>query len=545
MPDPRPVALEAPSAPDLRTINLRRVFAPPPPRGAASAAAPRVSLEPVRVVAYGPSHERSGIVGLGWRWMTPGWLDGAVSPELAPELRAYFDARRFFSRAHHVAYLAGSRLANAEVLPIPNAWGGRPCLERFAADAQRRADESERAVARTDAALRARAMGLTPRRPGDEFVLAYLQVLELARPRPEGEAARLRGVLDGVASDESLGSELRARAAETIAYLHSSDQGEFTAALERTIALTRDPALRVDALVKLADTSDDVARAEALRAQIVELYEETEVDWQLARTLSDLASVRVERGAYALARADATRCAREVRAEFPRDPDPWGCAGPLAEAVAELAYEPSDEPTDEEVPLAFLGPLALAAMGSAYDRWDYEQAERVGRLLLAELPEAAEAPAVLARLRALATTDEARAELDELARAYGPTSDWAAHHRRRLAWDDRAPEEIARRLDALMNPGGFRWRRETAPAELADNLRARAVAVAETCSALLPVAPGRATLRVDTRGSAPRVAVTGAGRQGTRCLRRAAEARFRSLEPLRVRVELAAKLPPR
>lgn len=529
-----PATLESTATPDPRTIELRRVFLHKQPR-AGSVAAKTFDLGALRLPAHAPYQKGGGGGSLGFRGLEPDVLAGVTSPELAPQLRAYFDAWEEFSAAHQISYDAGLRAAHVDTLPLPDEWGGRACLERFAARAEQRAAASKQTTERASLALKARLETLPDPRPADVFLLAYLQFRALEYPHPPAEDARLEAIFTRVAGDESLGRELRARAAEQSAMAQRHDDPRFVATLERAVELTQDPEQRVERLSNLASVVGG-DRAEAVRAQIIELLEETGKDWRLAHTLGDLADDRLDRGAYELARVDAARCARASPADFPHDPDPWGCAETLAEATAELA----GAPMDGVVPLTFLGPLALASIRSALGRHDYDQAEHVGRLLLAELPEAAEVPQVIAHLQALADSPAARDELEERRlRDYGPASAWAARQRERLAWGLPDPESVDRALTSLLAGAEVVGGPPRTPDERRRDVQARAIRVAETCRDVLPTSPKHASLRVDTRGPLPRVTIDGVEDEARDCLRRAARARFRSLGPARVRAQLS------
>lgn len=536
--------------PDARTIALTRVFQREESRPSRVSSPPRLDLGRLVRPPPGPSPKGGGGFGLGWRGLEARWVAGALRPGLVASFTAWVAARERLGAHQRGRYLLDVRARHARSIEPPAAWGSRRCLERAAARAAEEERAAEAAAAQASGALTRALEALDTPRGGEALLLAYLLAQALPHPHASADAARPMALLTRVAGDASQDRELRARAAEQIASLLPPRSSEFQAALARVLELTRDPDLSVETLVKLAEISDDPARAEALRVEILGRLdrrqrpakrEDDHLRWRVAQTLAELAEARLERGAFALARADAARCARASADDFPRDPDPWGCATALAEATATLAT-----PEDAEVPLAFLGPLALATMTSALARHDRDQARHVGALLLAELPEAAEVPKVLALLVALAPDPaEAAALSDRARRDLGPGSAWEATQRHRLAWEDE-PAAVEDELAALREPP--RLSLSSAPttrAALEEDLRARGTRIVEACAGSTGLALGRIKVRVDTTGTTPEVAVGGGTPVEAGCLRREARAYFRSVGPARVAFEVGAAAAPR
>lgn len=536
--------------PDGRTIALTRVFRREESRPSRVSSPPRFDLGRLLRPPPGPPPKGGGGFGLGWRGLDAGWVANALRPGLVAPFTAWIAARERLGAHQRGRYLLDLRARHARSIEPSAAWGSRRCLERAADRAAAEERAAEAALAQASGALTQTLEALDSPTGGEALLLANLLAQALPYPHPSADAARPIALLRKVTDDTTQDRELRARAAEQIASLLPPGSSEFRAALARVLELTRDPELSVETLVKLADTSDDPTQAEALRVEILGRLdrrqrparrEEDHLRWRVAETLAELAEARLERGAFALARADAARCARASADDFPRDPDPWGCATVLAEATATLAT-----PVDAEVPLAFLGPLALATMTSALARHDRDQARHVGALLLAELPEAAEAPKALALLVALAPDPAEAAALSERARRdHGPGSAWEATQRHRLAWEYE-PAAVEDQLAALREP--LRLSVRSAPttrAALEEDLRARGTWIVDACAGSTGRALGRIKVRVDTTGTTPVVAVDGGAPVEAACLRREARAYFRSVGPARVVFEVGAAAAPR
>jgi hypothetical protein len=524
-----------PRHPDARSLALTRVLQREEARAEVVAVPVPFELEVVRVGRPAPPPKLGGGIGLGWMGLEASWVESTTSPEVEAPLAAWLAARATLGEHQRGSYLLDTRARYARSVDPPPAWGGLRCVEEAAARADREERSAKAATERAAEALRGVLAALPSRRPGDELLLGYLLEAKLPHPYEPQDAERPIASFSKVADDDRLDRELRARAAEQLARVHGPQPEAFVRALEQVLSLTRDPELTVETLVKLADVAalhGDDAKAEALRLRIIERLAAQEDDWRVAATLASLAQARLDRGAFTLARDDAARCARESAEAPPGDPDPWGCAPVLAEALAELA----EAPAGVEVPLAFLGPLAIALMESALERHDHEQAERVGMLLLAELPEAAEAPAAIAMLMGIVQSDGERAALaTKKAREYGPESAWAEQQRQRLAWEHE-PAEVERMLQALIEPerSPVVVRVPTKPLELTAELQARATMVAEVCADALAKQRRPVRIDVDTSGTTPVTTVRGARPAAAACLRRAAQSRFRSVGPVRI-----------
>lgn len=390
-------------------------------------------------------------------------------------------------------------------------------------------------MARADALLELLA-ARAGRSQAETFLLAYLIEERTRRvkwpQKPErAELERARGMYQQVLDDRAAPVELRARAAEHLAITEDGMSGPaFERWLERVLELTRDPELRVETLIKLADITARPDVAERRRSQAIALLDRRGGGWQLAKELSERAAGQLERGAYRQAAEDAARCARMVPADFPDDPDPWGCAPVLAQALAESG----EVPKGATVPRTFLGPLALEWMRAAGERRDHDQVRHLGRKLLELAPDAAEAPEVLVMLASV-EPGEREALLARKGRDYGPDGAWSAAQRERLAWQ-REPDELEREFAGLAEP------REPPPvvaprtlAEQYDDLKARATAAALAC--VTKLRPGR-PLAVEVHTQGLRVVVASASGPSAACLRRAVRARFRSLGPAFVTFEL-------
>lgn len=531
-------ALEPEPEPDARTIELTRVFQREEARDMVVSVPTPFDLDVMRIGSPPPPPKLGGGIGMGWMGLEASWVESATSPEVEAPLATWLAARETLGNHQRGSYLLDARLRHARSVEPPPEWGGLRCVEEAAAAADREESQAEAATERAAEALQSVIEALPAPRPGDALLLGWLLEARLPYPYAPKDAERMVALLSKAANDGDAGRELRARAAEQIARVHGPDTKEFVSALEQVLALTQDPELTVETLIKLADVAErrgNDAKAEKLRVQIIERLGPREDRWRMAQTLASLAQARLDRGAFELARDDAAACARESVANVPHDPDPWGCAPVLAEALAEL----SEAPAGVEVPLAFLGPLAIASMESALERHDHEQAEHVGMLLLRERPEAAEAPEALAMLLGIVQSEDERAALAaKKARDYGSKSAWAEQQRQRLAWEHE-PAEVQQELEALLEPQrpAVVVRVPTKPLELTAELRERATMVGLTCRATLGRKPIR--IGVDTSGTTPVATVRGAKPAAAACLRRATESRFRSVGPVRITFGLA------
>ena len=522
--------------PDAGTIELTRVFQREEVRDQVVSVPTPFDLDVMYVRRPTSGGKGGGGVAMGWQSLEASWVASATSPEAEAPLATWLAAREVLGTHQRGSYLLDDRARYARSIEPPAAWGGRRCVDEAAAEAERDEQQAEAATQRAAEALRGVLEALPSPQPGDELLLAYLLEEQLPYPYEPKDAERPMALLSKVAGDRAVSRELRARAAEQLARVQGPDSKAFVGSLEQALSLTKDPVLTVETLVKLADVADyqgDDAKAEALRVKLMALLDPQENDrWRVAHTLALLAQARLDRGAYELALDDAARCARESAGEIEHDPDPWGCAPVLAEALAELAGAPAKV----EVPLAFLGPLAIASMDSALVRHDHQQAKHVGMLLLRELPEAAEAPEVLAMLMGIVQSEDERAALaTKKARKYGPKSPWAEQQRGRLAWE-LEPAAVEEQLAALREPkrAPVVVRLPAKPIELTAELRARATMVGETCAAVLPKGRRAVRIGVDTSGTVPVVTVRGAKPAAAACLQRATESRFRSVGPVMI-----------
>src|SRR5262249_2947071 len=123
-------------------------------------------------------------------------------------------------------------------------------------------------------------------------------------------------------------------------YLRVSEHVRGIAALQRVLVLTKDQDLKIETLIKIAALTDGSAAREKLLEQILAELDRGIGGYRVAQTLAQLAELRLERGAFALARDAAVRCALEVGDDFPEEPDPWSCASTLAQALGELGGAP-------------------------------------------------------------------------------------------------------------------------------------------------------------------------------------------------------------
>lgn len=521
-----------PLTPDPRTVELSVLVSPPVTR---HGSIELIDLGAVTVAVPTPDKGGWGF-GMGWHNLEASWVEAGLAPAIGPMFRVWIAARATLSDEQRRSYLLSKRARYLRSQPAPLAWGAPRCTEEARAQAEvavRRGEEL--LVARTES-MRVQLEMMTARTPAETFLLAYLleeSTLRVSWPeKPDpAELERVRRMYTQVLDDRGAPVELRARAAEHLAIIEPDGRGPaFERWLERVLALTRDPELRIDTLIKLADVAERPGVEERRRSELIDLLERQGDGWQLAEQLARRAEGYLARGAYRKAADDAVRCAGVVTADLPDEPDPWGCAQVLAQALAESG----EVPKSATVPRAFLGPLALEWMRAAGERRDRDQVRHLGHKLLELAPDAAEAPEALLMLASV-DPGEREALLARKTRDYGPDSAWSAAQRERLAWD-REPDELDVALAELAEP------REPPPlvaprtrVEQYAELSARANAAAVAC--LKDLRPGR-RIAVEVHTPELRVDVAGASGASAACLRRAVRARFRSLGPAFVTFEL-------
>lgn len=529
-------ALErAPPEPDDRTVALAQVFLAAEVRPAgAHAKVPRFDLKTVRVLRQGrgPGHDSVG--GMGWMGLDRAWVDSTIGPLVREPFEAWISARREWFDNQRAGYLLFVRARYVQSVSPQAAWGEVRCTEQAASQAEQRTAEAEEKTKRTADKLRDALEALDSRSPGETLLLAYLLEDEVPYPRDSAMADVVRPLemFTALANDPTIDRELRARAAELVARVQPSSRDEaFKSALQRALRLTRDPELRVETWVKLAEIEASPREAEKLHTKIIDHLEVHGEGWRLAQTLGERAQERLDRRAFALALEDAARCANKVDTAFHNDPDPWGCAAVMAESLAELGGAPKDT----RVPLLFLGPLALASMHSALDRLDHNQARRAGKLVLELLPETAEAPQVLSMLVDLAQTDDERATLmKRRVRDYGPEGRWTQVHRVRLAWR-HDPETLDKRLATLREqPCRARADFPKTAQDFQRQLTIRAMSVGDMCLAPRSPKGQQVRVRVDTTGPTPAASIWPGGTATSRCVRRQVKADFRSVGPAKI-----------
>lgn len=525
--------LEPPApTPDPRTVELSTLIAPPVAR-----TGPIVLLALGELVVRPPTPDKGGWgFGMGWHGLEASWVEAGVSPAIGPAFRVWIAARATLSDEQRRSYLLSKRARYLRSQPAPLAWGAPRCTEEARAQAEvavRRGEEL--LVARTES-MRVQLEMMTARTPAETFLLAYLleeSTLRVSWPKkPDpAELERVRRMYTQVLDDRAVPVELRARAAEHLAIIEPDRRGPaFERWLERVLALTRDPELRIDTLTKLADVAERPGVEERRRSELIDLLDRQGGGWQLAEQLARRAEGYLARGAYRKAADDAVRCAGVVTADLPDEPDPWGCAQVLAQALAESG----EVPKGATVPRAFLGPLALEWMRAAGERRDSDQVRHLGHTLLELAPDAAEAPEALLMLASV-EPGEREALLARKARDYGLDSAWYAAQEERLAWRE-LPDMLAGALDRIAEPdeSPSLAAPRSEPEERAD-LFARANAAAFACVEQLR--PGR-RIAVEVHTPELRVDIAGARGASAACLRRAVRARFRSLGPAFVAFEL-------
>jgi hypothetical protein len=478
--------------------------------------------------------------GLGWQELDARWVDGQLSAGVVASFGAWIAERDASSDPRRLAYLLGRRVNLLRAVPPGDGGAALRCAASAAARAADAASAHE-ATAQQEAARLAGLLGALPAlRAGDKMVLGVLLAKDTwgVRPVDASAVARPLGLFAEVEGDPRAGAELRARAAEQIAEIELRREvrmAQGVGALRRVIALTKDPDLRIETLVKLATLNEDDAAREKLLTGIVAEIDRRGHDWQLAEALGDLATLRLRRGAFEPARDAALRCALEVPKDFPDKPDPWGCAPTLAEALAELG----GAPRGVEVPLPFLGPLSLAVMDQAIARHDRDEARRAGELLMARLSGAKEAPQVLDLLSSMTRDPEAKRALAERrGRDFGPGSAWLAAQRARLA-PDHDLSDLDATLARLVEPSHLL----VSPPPVGEEKRRaellrRLEAVVYACERELAGAARDIALHVDTTRPVPVARADGARAAARVCLVRRAESHFRSVGPATIKVTL-------
>jgi hypothetical protein len=537
-------AIEArPTPPDLRVIDLAEVF-PREEVRAPGAKPTTVELDRATYELHPASGDPgAGIgIGMGFPGLDPAWVRGSLSPPVAAAIDVWSAEIRATSEQERASLLLRRRQDVLAASPPVDDGVTLRCATANRARAQELMQAHE-AAARDAAAQAVKLIEALPAPTAAErLALGALLVNRAIRGREdEGSPtfARARQVLSGLVGDANAASELRARAAEQLASCaRGATAGEgMVPALQQVIALTRDPELRVDTLIKLADlTPGTPAELEKKLEQIVAELAHAAPDYRLADTQAKLARVRLERGELALARDAATACARATGNDDLGGSDTWGCAPLLADALAELG----GATPGAEIPLWFVAPLGLELMSRAIERLDRDEARRAGELVLARLPMTDGAPHILDSLASIAADPKVASALRERrARDHGPGSAWLAAQRARLAPrnDVAHLEQI---LTSLLAPAALPG---TPPPKTPDELRAelqqRVFLVVQGCENELATSGREITLRIDTTGSIPKATATGAGAVVTACLERRIVTRFRSVGPARIRVVLS------
>lgn len=532
-----------PAAPDPSTIDIAEVF-PRDEMRAAGAKPATIDLGRATYERYPPSGDRGSSIGigLGFPGVDPALVRGNLAPPVAAALEVWVAANSARNAELDDAYRLHQRENVLRAIPAENDGFTLGCATAARARAEETAGARE-ATAR-DAATKIMALSeAQPTRTAAETLLLGGLLASRAIHGREDEASptftRARELLSGLARDPSAPRELRARAAEQLASCSRGAKGsdELIAALRQVIAVTRDPELRVDTLIKLADVAPGTpAELEKQLEQILAELGHTPVDYRVADALAKLARVRLERGELAPARDAAVACARATGNENLDASDAWGCAPALADALAELG----GAARGAEIPLWFLARVGPEIMSRAITRLDRDEARRVGELVLARLPMADEAPHVVDLLASItADPGVASALRERRARDYGPGSAWLAAQRAQLApRNDLVQLEKAMKwlLDPADGPG-------TPPpkttGELREELRMRVDQVTGGCQSELAASGREIALHIDTTGSIPKATTSGAKGALTACLERLVATRFRSVGPAKISVILA------
>ncbi len=550
-----------PVVPDARTVALSDVFPKEQPR--TSAAVPlQIDLGKVEFDRNGPSGDPSlSPIGMGWMGVSPESLGSEVASDVASTLQARHAALVELHQQNHRSDLLHER-ANLLHAMRPDGEGvDLRCTIQARADLERSITEQKAAARRASEHL-IDLIGHAPSMTAAEKLLLGCLLVERDAQAPRGsnhprasspgEAAHpaatstdhALALFEEVAADPKARAELRARAYQQSApiLLDSSDSARGLDALRHVLTLTKDSDLRIDTLVKLADLGSghgsDAAAHEKLVLQVIAEIDHGAHSDLLAEKLSDLAKLRLERGAFEEARDAAIRCAREVAKDFSDDPDPWGCAPTLAEALAELG----GAERGVDLPLPFLGPLSRSVMESALDRFDRDEATHAGELLLSRFPEAREAPEVVALLASTTSNLERKEALTTMReRDYGRGSTWHVTQRMRLAPHNELAQ-LDQALAWLVAPPS---RSRTPPPTIDEAIQAerqeRVGQVIGTCASELSHAKGRISLQIDTTLSRPSAHARGANKAITECLERVAATCFRSFAPAKITVELVPR----
>ena len=546
-----------PPSPDTRMVALSDVF--PRDQTRSSRAAPlQIDLGRVPFPRRPESGDPSCPIGrgMGWPGISPHLFDGELGSDVASALQGWSAAITELGVQQQRAYLLGRR---ADLIRATQSAGSGVDF-RCAASAK---EMAELAATKQKALLDAASSRLVDlleraksRTPGEKLLFGMLLSFR-ARDRARtgasapgsGENGRERtgfarslALYVEVASDPNAHAELRARAEQQTAAIFMmdlADDARGIAALKRVLTHTKDPTLRVDTLVKLADASGpcaaDTATHEKLILEVIKEIDRGPHDWHLSENLAELASVRLERGDFAGARDAAVRCARETPKDEHDGPDPWGAAPTLAEALAALG----GAERGVEVPLAFVGPLSLEIMQSSLARLDRDEVIRAGELLLARFPEAAEAPQVLDLLASTTGNPDRRGEWStQRAHDYGPASPWLETQTVRLAPGKDLPALDKALAFLLAPPSRLGAPPPTTDEAIGAERRVRLERVISECGAELAHASQAVSLRIETTHSQPSATVSGANPAITRCLTRSAASHFRSVVPAAISVTL-------
>lgn len=474
-------------------------------------------------------------VGLGFPGLDSSWVKDDLSPPLAAALEVWSAAEQAWMEQTRGAYLLEQRANLLRAVPPGDEGFALRCAiaaRTTALDLARAHDVAARdAAARLVALLDARAAKTVAERLLLGCLLADRTMHRVDAARPA--RARSLELLASVANDPRAPRRLRALAAEQVAGELDDSQGAARlAALRQVLALTSDPEQRIETLIKLADLAPrKPAEQEKQLEQILAELGRRPASYRAAIAWSKLARLRLDRGAFALARDAATQCARATSEDQLESPDPWGCAPLLADALDALG----GASPGAEVPLSFLGPLAFQIMSRSIARLDRDEARRAGELLLARAPMAADAPQALDLLISLSSDAQARsALLARRERDSGPGSDWYAAQRARLAPSNALPE-LDKALSRLVQPPRHLGKpAPTTEEQRRAELTQRLEQVLRGCDRELAASGREITLRIDTTGSLPKATTVGANEKLAACLAGLAASSFRSVGPARI-----------
>lgn len=382
--------------------------------------------------------------------------------------------------------------------------------------------------------------GLTDASPNERFLGAYLGLEDraLARRTDDAERDRYLGVYQALYADVTLPAKLRALSERELTYAWdpNSPVGPHLVMLANIAAVADDPVMALTARLAIAEfEADDRKRAAALDALLepftrIEGYAEMDEFYAL---VTDIGEAHLAIGDAADAARAYAKCLDAASFDEDGSDDGWLCGAKLAESLDAMSGADGDL-ADLTIPLRVLGPVALATVKNAVGTLDRNEILRAGKLAMERVPDAHEAPVLLAYLAAAASDPgEKRAFITRRGQDFTRESPWYVREATAAAAVNLSDESFK----ALLDPGPITV--PDAPTSddewLVEVRDERAPLVLTDCTNDL-VERATLTIHVDTSSGAPVTSITSTkpAPRSTACLEHDIARRFRSIPPANI-----------